>query len=79
MQFTDGSSEVELRLQLGTQEIRSSKDIFVDANETSLTIRVQRMGSIITLLETKQLFEKIKPSETIWFVIVMVDNLLQPV
>ncbi|XP_022145269.1 probable inactive shikimate kinase like 2, chloroplastic isoform X2 [Momordica charantia] len=67
-EFTDGSSEVELRLQLGTQEIRSSKDIFVDANETSLTIRVQRTGSIITLLETKQLFEKIKPSETIWYI-----------
>lgn len=79
MQFNDSSSEVELRLQLGTQDIRSSKDVYVDANETSLTIRVQRLGSITTLLETKQLFEKIKPAETIWFVVVMVDNLLQPV
>ena len=79
MQFTDGSSEVELRLQLETQDIRSSKDAFVDANETSLTIRVRRLGSIVTLLETKQLFEKIKPAETIWFVVVIVDNLLHPV
>lgn len=79
VQFTDSSSEVELRLQLGTQDIRSSKDVYVDANETSLTIRVQRLGSIITLLETKQLFEKIKPAETIWFVVVMIDDLLQPV
>lgn len=79
MQFNDSSSEVELRLQLGTQDICSSKDVYVDANETSLTIRVQRLGSITTLLETKQLFEKIKPAETIWFVVVMVDNLLQPV
>ena len=79
MQFTDGSSEVELRLQLETQDIRSSKDVFVDANETSLTIRVRRLGSIVTLLETKQLFEKIKPAETIWFVVVIVDNLLHPV
>lgn len=79
VQFTDSSSEVELRLQLGTQDIRSSKDVYVDANDTSLTIRVQRPGSIITLLETKQLFEKIKPAETIWFVVVMVDDLLQPV
>ncbi|KAA0053020.1 putative inactive shikimate kinase like 2 [Cucumis melo var. makuwa] len=68
VQFTDSSSEVELRLQLGTQDIRSSKDVYVDANETSLTIRVQRLGSIITLLETKQLFEKIKPAETIWYI-----------
>ncbi|XP_038892435.1 probable inactive shikimate kinase like 2, chloroplastic [Benincasa hispida] len=67
-EFTDSSSEVELRLQLGTQDIRSSKDVYVDANETSLTIRVQRLGSIITLLETKQLFEKIKPAETIWYI-----------
>ncbi|KAG7015768.1 putative inactive shikimate kinase like 2, chloroplastic [Cucurbita argyrosperma subsp. argyrosperma] len=67
-EFTDGSSEVELRLQLETQDIRSSKDVFVDANETSLTIRVRRLGSIVTLLETKQLFEKIKPAETIWYI-----------
>lgn len=79
MQFTDGTSEVELRLQLGNEELRSSKDVFVDANETSLTIKVQRLGSTITLLETKQLFEKIKSAETIWFVIVIIDNLLQTV
>lgn len=68
MQFSDASSEVELRLQLGAYEIRSPRDIFVDANGTSLTIRVQHHGSPVTLIETNQLFEKIMPAETIWFV-----------
>lgn len=68
MQFYDGSSEVELRLQLGGRDIRSSKDIFVDANETSLTIEVQHSGSLITLIDTNRLFDGVKPAETIWFV-----------
>lgn len=66
MQFLDGSSEVELRLQLGGWNIQSSRDIFVDANDTSLTIRVQHFGSLITLVETNKLFDKVKPAETIW-------------
>lgn len=68
MQFSDGSSEVELRLQLGAQDIQSYRDISVDANDSSLKIRIQRYGSLITLIETDHLFEKIKPAETIWFV-----------
>lgn len=68
MQFSDGSSEVELRLQLGAQDIQSYKDISVDANDNSLKIRIRRYGSLITLIETDHLFEKIKPAETIWFV-----------
>lgn len=68
LQFLDGSSEVELRLQLGGQNIQSTRDIFVDANGTSLTIEVQHSGSLITLMETNHLFDKIKPAETIWFV-----------
>lgn len=68
MQFVDASSEVELRLQLGGRNFESSRDIFVDADGTSLTIKVQHSGSLITLVETNRLFDKIKPSETIWFV-----------
>lgn len=68
MQFSDGSAEIELRLRLGSLEIQSSKDIFVDADGTCLTVRVNRSGSFITLIETNQLFDKIKPTETIWFV-----------
>jgi hypothetical protein len=67
MQFSDGSSEVELRLQLNV-DVQNSRDIFVDSNDTSLTIRVQRNGYLITLIETNNLFGKIKPAETIWFV-----------
>ncbi|MCL7052056.1 hypothetical protein MKW94_008194 [Papaver nudicaule] len=65
-EFTDGGGEVELRLQLGEQ--RDSKDIFVDANEDSITIRVKSFGSIITLIETTDFYGKIKPAETIWLV-----------
>lgn len=68
MQFLDGSTEVELRLQLGGRNVTSSRDIFVDANGSSLTIKVQHSGSFVTLMETNQLFDKIKPAETIWFV-----------
>ncbi|PON85409.1 Shikimate kinase/gluconokinase [Trema orientale] len=67
-EFFDGSSEVELRLQLCGRDIQSSKDIFVDANETSLTIRLQHPGSIVTLIETNRLFDRVKPAETIWFI-----------
>lgn len=70
MQFSDGSSEVELRLQMGGQDNLSSKDVFVDADGSSLTVRVKRSGSLLTLIETNQLFDKVKPAETIWFVIV---------
>ncbi|KAG6636247.1 probable inactive shikimate kinase like 2, chloroplastic [Carya illinoinensis] len=67
-EFSDASSEVELRLQLGAYDIQSPRDIFVDANGTSLTIRVQHHGSPVTLIETNQLFENIKPAETIWYI-----------
>lgn len=59
---------MELRLQLGGRDIRSSKDIFVDANETSLMIRVQQSGSLTTLIDANRLFDRVKPAETIWFI-----------
>ncbi|KAL6218762.1 hypothetical protein ACLB2K_011971 [Fragaria x ananassa] len=67
-QFLDGSTEVELRLQLGGRNITNSRDIFVDANGSSLTIKVRLSGSFVTLMETNQLFDKIKPAETIWYI-----------
>ncbi|XP_013636398.1 PREDICTED: probable inactive shikimate kinase like 2, chloroplastic isoform X1 [Brassica oleracea var. oleracea] len=68
MQFTDGGKEVELRLRLKTGETLSPKDISVDADGTSLDVKEKRNGLLITLLETNQLFEKIMPSETIWYI-----------
>lgn len=68
MQFSDGSSEIELRLQLGGDDTLSSRDVFVDADGSSLTVKIKRFGSLSTLIETHQLFDKIKPSETIWLV-----------
>lgn len=59
---------MELRLQLGGREIQSSKDVFVDANETSLMIRVQHSGSLTTLIDANRLFDRVKPAETIWFI-----------
>ena len=66
MQFSDGSSEVELRLKLGDEDV-SSKDIFVDANDNSLVIQVQHSGFLQTLINTSCLYESIKPGETIWY------------
>ncbi|KAJ1431072.1 Shikimate kinase/gluconokinase [Sesbania bispinosa] len=67
MQFSDGASEVELRLNIGGLDIQSTRDILIDTNDTSLAIRVLRSGSPITLIETNPLFDRIKPSETIWY------------
>ncbi|KAE8657232.1 putative inactive shikimate kinase like 2 [Hibiscus syriacus] len=67
-EFSDGSSEVELRLQLGGQDDVSAKDILVDADGTSLTVKVRQAGSFATLIDTNSLFEKIKPAETIWYI-----------
>ncbi|XP_028105774.1 probable inactive shikimate kinase like 2, chloroplastic, partial [Camellia sinensis] len=52
LQFLDGPTKVQLRLELGGHDIQSSRDIFVDAEESSLTIRVQHSGSLKTLMET---------------------------
>ncbi|XWS62203.1 hypothetical protein CRYUN_Cryun07bG0190700 [Craigia yunnanensis] len=67
-EFSDGSSEVELRLQLGGQDVQIAKDVFVDADGTSLTVKVRQAGSFITLIDTNSLFEKIRPAETIWYI-----------
>ena len=69
MQFLDGHTELELRLELGGHDIQSPRDIFVDADESSLAIRIQHSGSLKTLMETKCLYDKIKPAETIWSVL----------
>ncbi|KAL6550517.1 hypothetical protein OROMI_021005 [Orobanche minor] len=66
-QFNDDSSEVELRMELGDENI-SPADIFVDANGNSLLIRVQKSKHQKTLLDTNSLYGMIKPSETIWYI-----------
>lgn len=66
MQFNDGPFDVELRLLLGGIKVQI-KEIYVDANESSLVVKMQQPGSVITLMETKQLYGKIKPGETIWY------------
>ncbi|KAI9077150.1 hypothetical protein K1719_040972 [Acacia pycnantha] len=68
MKFSDSSSEVELRIHIGGQDVQNPRDISVDANLTSLAIRVQRPGSPTTLIESNNLFDKIKPDETIWYI-----------
>ncbi|KAK4420329.1 putative inactive shikimate kinase like 2, chloroplastic [Sesamum alatum] len=66
-EFYDDSSEVELRLELEDENI-SPGQIFVDASESSLVIRVQHSGYQKTLLDTNSLYGVIKPSETIWYI-----------
>ncbi|WCJ29077.1 shikimate kinase like 2 [Euphorbia peplus] len=66
--FSDGATEVELRLPLGSHEYQGSKDVIVDAEGNSLVVRVQKSGSFTTLIETNHLFDKIKPAETIWYI-----------
>ncbi|XP_039168732.1 probable inactive shikimate kinase like 2, chloroplastic [Eucalyptus grandis] len=68
MQFSDGSSDMEWRLQLRGMDISGPRDIHVDANDTSLTIQLKHSGSLMTLMETDSLFDRIKSAETIWLV-----------
>lgn len=57
-----------MRLLLGNENIQSSKDVIVDADENFLTIKMNRDGLFRTALELS-LYDKIKPAETIWFVL----------
>lgn len=66
-EFQDGSTDVELRLLLNGIAVQSSKEIQVDADESSLIVRIRRPESFSTLMETKQLYGRIKPGETIWY------------
>ncbi|KAF8027160.1 hypothetical protein BT93_E0162 [Corymbia citriodora subsp. variegata] len=66
-EFADGSSDMELRLQLDGIGISGLRDIHVDANDTSLTIQLKHSGSLMTLMETDSLFDRIKSAETIWY------------
>uniref|UniRef100_A0A0A9GUR6 CS domain-containing protein n=1 Tax=Arundo donax TaxID=35708 RepID=A0A0A9GUR6_ARUDO len=67
-EFTDGNGEVELRLDIGKVGIESSRDVFVDVDDTSLLIRAKSDGTLRTLMNVKTLFDRIKSSETIWFI-----------
>uniref|UniRef100_A0A7N1A5P7 CS domain-containing protein n=1 Tax=Kalanchoe fedtschenkoi TaxID=63787 RepID=A0A7N1A5P7_KALFE len=67
-EFADGASEVELRVKLESAEAIGPKDIILDARETTLTIKVQRYGLLTTVVEISRLFDRIRPSETIWYV-----------
>ncbi|XP_031392822.1 probable inactive shikimate kinase like 2, chloroplastic [Punica granatum] len=67
-EFSDNASDMELRIQLGDVEIQSPRDVSVDAEDTSLTIKVKRAGNLFTLLEADTLFDRIKAAETIWYI-----------
>ncbi|CAN6305740.1 unnamed protein product [Urochloa humidicola] len=67
-EFTDGNGEVELRLDIQKLGIESSKDVFVDVDDTSLLIRAKSDGTLRTLMNVQTLFDRIKSSETIWFI-----------
>uniref|UniRef100_A0A0A9CNY5 CS domain-containing protein n=1 Tax=Arundo donax TaxID=35708 RepID=A0A0A9CNY5_ARUDO len=67
-EFTDGNGEVELRLDIGKLGIESSRDVFVDVDDTSLLIRAKSDGTLRTLMNVKTLFDRVKSSETIWFI-----------
>ncbi|XP_024316793.1 probable inactive shikimate kinase like 2, chloroplastic isoform X2 [Brachypodium distachyon] len=67
-EFTDGNGEVELRLDIGKLGIESSRDVFVDVDDMSLLIRAKSDGTLRTLMNVTTLFDRVKSSETIWFI-----------
>lgn len=70
IQFSDSGGEVELRLDIRSLNIESSSDVFVDADDTSLLIRAKSAGILKTLIDVNQLFERVKSSETIWYMLI---------
>ncbi|KAL0913518.1 hypothetical protein M5K25_016984 [Dendrobium thyrsiflorum] len=67
-EFSDGGTDVELRLDISALGVESSRDIFVDVDDCSLLIRVKASGTLRTLMQTDCLFERVKPAETIWYI-----------
>lgn len=59
---------MELRLDLMATNAQSFRDILVDVDASSLIVRVQTSASLTTVFEAHLLYDKIKPSETIWSV-----------
>lgn len=59
---------MELRLDIGKHGIETSRDVFVDVDDTSLLIRAKSDGTLRTLINVTTLFDRIKAAETIWYV-----------
>lgn len=55
-------------MKLDSAETIGPKDIVLDAGETTLTIRVKRYGLLTTVVQINQLFDRIRPTETIWYI-----------
>jgi hypothetical protein len=62
---------VELRMDIRKLGIETSKDVFVDVDDTSLLIRAKSDGTLKTLINVATLFDRIKASETIWYALVV--------
>jgi hypothetical protein len=62
---------VELRLDIGKLGIESSRDVFVDVDDMSILIRAKSDGTLRTLMNVTTLFDRVKSSETIWYVSVI--------
>ncbi|XP_039168731.1 probable inactive shikimate kinase like 2, chloroplastic [Eucalyptus grandis] len=58
-------------------DISGPRYIHVDANDTSLTIQLKHSGSLMTLMETDSLFDRIKSAETIWYTPLETKELLE--
>ncbi|CAN6486611.1 unnamed protein product [Victoria cruziana] len=67
-EFSDSATELELRIPLKEEAVRYSEGILVDADESSLIIKFRSHSSVQTLMEVGNLYDKIKPSETIWYI-----------
>ena len=67
---------MELRLDIGKLGIESSRDVFVDVDDMSLLIRAKSDGTLRTLMNVTTLFDRVKSSETIWYVSVVQQRAL---
>ncbi|XP_068650988.1 probable inactive shikimate kinase like 2, chloroplastic [Aristolochia californica] len=65
-EFSDCVAEVELKLPLEGRDVQS-RDVFVDVKESFLAVKLQTSEASMSILETA-LYEKIKPSEAIWYI-----------
>ncbi|XP_031501943.1 probable inactive shikimate kinase like 2, chloroplastic [Nymphaea colorata] len=67
-EFSDSATELELRIPLMGDAFRYSEGILVDTDESSLIIKFRSPSSVQTLMEVGNLYDRIKPAETIWYI-----------
>ncbi|KAI5071681.1 hypothetical protein GOP47_0013932 [Adiantum capillus-veneris] len=67
-EFRDDKGEVELRVNLPEGKNIGASNVFVDAQDTNISVTLALSSSLLNVLPPTRLYGRIKASETVWFV-----------